>query len=323
MEHEGAVALFEHRATLAAELLGMVGGEPMPRRWSAPPSASSPPFRSRTPSGTEAGLRPPCESAAPAVFLFLSKLLDLAFTPLAWSLALGVLGLLLVRRRPRLSRSLTLAGLAILYVFSIHPVAGALTRAVERDVQATARADVVYDAVIVLGGMAEAGPTELTGQPQFAQAVERMLVGWEQVASGRARVLIISGGAIDADPRTPREADTVARQLISLGLTPDQVLREDRSRNTRENALFTAELVRARGFEKLLLVTSAFHMPRSLGCFRAVGLEPDVLPTDFRSPGPRSGLRGWLPRAEALEDSSDMLRELAGRLVYRARGWTR
>ena len=257
------------------------------------------------------------------MFLFLSKLLDLAFTPLAWSLALGALGLLLARRRPRLARGLGWAGLAILYLFSTHPVAGALTRFVERGVHATARPDVTYDAVIVLGGMAEAGPTELVGQPQFGQAVERMLVGREQVVGGRARVLIISGGAIDADPRTPREADTVAQQLLALGLTGDQVLREDRSRNTRENALFTAELVRARGFEKLLLVTSAFHMPRALGCFRAVGLEPDVLPTDFRAPGPRAGLRNWLPRVESLEDSTDMLRELAGRLVYRARGWTR
>ena len=159
----------------------------------------------------------------------------LAFTPLAWSLALGAAALLLARRRPGLARGLGLSALLVLYLFSTHPVAGALTRLVEKDVHSTERADVTYDAVVVLGGMAEAGATELTGEPQFAQAVERMLVGYERVATGRARFLLISGGAIDADPRTPREADTVARQLLRLGLTESQVITEDCSRNTREN----------------------------------------------------------------------------------------
>jgi len=256
------------------------------------------------------------------VFVFLSKLLDLAFTPLAWALTLGALSLALRVRWPRLSLGLGAVGLLVLYLFSTFPVAGALTRFVERGAHSTQRPGVVYDAVIVLGGMSEPGPSALAGTPQFGEAVERMLAGHAEVASGRATHLIISGGLIETDPAIPREADTVAETLLQLGLTDAQVIREDKSRNTRENALFTAELVRARGFKTLLLVTSAFHMKRSLGCFHAVGLDPDVLPTDWRAPGPGAANRNWTPRAEALDDSTRMFRELAGRLVYRARGWT-
>lgn len=256
------------------------------------------------------------------MFVFLSKLLDLAFTPLAWSLLLGALSLGLRTRRPRLSVGLGIAGLGVLYLFSIFPVAGALARYVEGGTLSTRREDVVYDAVIVLGGMSEPGPSALAGSPQYGEAIERMLVGHAEVASGGSKHLIISGGLIKNEPGIPTEADSVARTLQQLGLTPAQIIREDRSRNTRENALFTAEIVRARGFKKLLLVTSAFHMKRSLGCFHAVGLAPDVLPTDWRAPGPTAEGRNLLPRAEALDDSTRMLRELAGRIVYRARGWT-
>ena len=98
---------------------------------------------------------------------------------------------------------------------------------------------------------------------------------------------------------------------------------EAHSRNTRENAIESARVAAARGWRTLLVVTSAAHMPRALGCFRAVGLEPDALPVDRRAgDGPPSS-RGWLPRAECLARSTLMLRELAGRVVYRALGYAR
>jgi uncharacterized SAM-binding protein YcdF (DUF218 family) len=62
-------------------------------------------------------------------------------------------------------------------------------------------------------------------------------------------------------------------------------------------------------------------MPRALGCFRAVGLEPDALPVDRRA-GDGQG-RSWLPRVGALSRSSDAFRELAGRLAYGVAGYTR
>ena len=94
---------------------------------------------------------------------------------------------------------------------------------------------------------------------------------------------------------------------------------ERESRNTRENAERSLRIVRERGWKSLVLVTSAMHMPRAAATFRKAGLDVDLLPVDHRY-APWNG--SWLPRTEALERSSDALRELAGRLVYRAAGYS-
>ena len=113
----------------------------------------------------------------------------------------------------------------------------------------------------------------------------------------------------------------LARQLEEWGTSGDRIIVEDKSRNTRENALFTKPIVEARGFERVLVVTSAFHMPRAIECYRAVGLAVDVYPVDFRARRASAGGFEWLPRANALAVTTGMTRELIGRFVYRAQGY--
>jgi len=114
----------------------------------------------------------------------------------------------------------------------------------------------------------------------------------------------------------------LARQLESWGIAPDRLIIEDRSRNTRENAVESARILRERGWPRALLVTSAFHMPRALGCFRAVGLDVDTLAVDLRSDNTPKTLADLLPRTKSLHTSAAALRELAGRVIYRLRGYT-
>jgi uncharacterized SAM-binding protein YcdF (DUF218 family) len=97
------------------------------------------------------------------------------------------------------------------------------------------------------------------------------------------------------------------------------VVLETASRNTHENAVESARIVAARGWRSLLLVTSAAHMERALGCFRKAGLAPDALPVDWRGERDRDA---WLPRAGSLKATEDALRELTGRVVYRLMGYT-
>ena len=85
-----------------------------------------------------------------------------------------------------------------------------------------------------------------------------------------------------------------SNELIDWGIAPERVVIEDQSRNTRENAVESARVARERGWKTILVVTSAFHMERALGCFRAVGLEVDALPVDQRGYDP--GWQSWLPR---------------------------
>ncbi len=254
------------------------------------------------------------------MFLLLSKTLDWLLSPLSWTLVLAALALLLRRRRraPRV-----LGGLAalVLLAFSSQPVANALYGWAESGAARTWREGEVYDAVIVLGGGVDPSATAASGETELNAAPERVLRGWELVRAGKARFLLLSGGAIDPDPAAVPESAILARQVRAWGLDPAQVVEEPRSRNTHENATESAKIVSARGWSKLVLVTSAAHMPRALGCFRAAGLDPDTLPVDRRHAA--GSVRSVAPRAVHLNSSTDAIRELAGRAIYRVMGYTR
>jgi len=254
------------------------------------------------------------------VFVWLSKIADWFLAPLSWALLLGLAAALL-RRRHRTSWVLVGLAAAVLLLFSVEPVADRIQRAAERGARSTYRPDVVYDAVIVLGGLVDASASRASGETQLMEPVDRLVRGFELVRAGRARHVVLSAGLIAPQPGDVAEADRLAAKLAQWGIPPGQIEVEAGSRNTRENAIQSARLAAARGWKTLLVVTSAAHVPRALGCFRAVGLQPDVLPVDFRAGDGRG--RAWLPRAGTLEKSTDAIRELAGRLVYWLLGYTR
>ncbi|MCP3140421.1 YdcF family protein [Pyxidicoccus xibeiensis] len=254
------------------------------------------------------------------MFLFLSKVLDVFLAPLSWALLLLVAGALL-RRRVGLSRLLTVLGLVVLYAFSTEAVSSALMRAAEAGAVTTYRPDVTYDAVIVLGGGLDPAATERSGQPEYNAAPERLLRGFELLREGRAQRMLISGGSLDPRPQAVVEADVLSRQLQAWGIPAERIVTEGKSRNTRENAVESERIIREQGWKTLLLVTSAAHMPRAEGCFTAVGLRPDTLPVDVRASATSFKRMSWLPRAGHLSQGTDALRELAGRAVYRRRGW--
>lgn len=254
------------------------------------------------------------------MFLALSKTLDWLLAPLSWALLLGALAVVL-RHRTRAARALGLAAVTIVVAFSIEPVANALQRACERGVRSTYRRDVVYDAVVVLSGQVDAYASRVSGETELDAGADRVIRGFELMKGERARYVLLSGGLPRPQPGDVPEADRLAAKLGQWGVPPDRIVVDAASRNTRENAIESARIAAARGLKRLLLVTSAMHVPRALGCFRAVGLDPDVLPVDRRATDGRG--QPWLPRAASLEKSTSALRELAGRAVYRAVGYTR
>lgn len=256
----------------------------------------------------------------PRVFLFLSKVLDWLAAPLSWALLL-LLASALLRNRARLARTLAALGAATLVLFSTRPVANGLERLAERGARSTYRPDVVYDAIVVLGGMVDDAASRVRGSTELDSRSDRLVRAYELMRAGRARAVLLSAGVVVPQPGDVPEADRLAAKLVEWGIPSWQVVVEPSSRNTRENAIESSRVAAARGWRTLLLVTSAAHVPRALGCFRAVGLEPDVLPVDFRAGDGRG--QGWLPRADALDRSTDALRELFGRAVYRMAGYSR
>ena len=250
----------------------------------------------------------------PSVFFLLSKLFDLLLAPLTWALLL--LGAALLWRRRRAAPWLVAAAGAVLYLFSVEPVADGLSWLAEAGVRSTMRPGVTYDAAIVLGGCIDPAASRESGQTELNAAGERAVAGFELFHSGRVRNLLLSAGG--SSPDEPVEGDYLAALYRRLGVPPDRIVLERESRNTRENAEQSARLVRERGWKTLLLVTSAAHMPRAAATFRKSGLDVDLYPVDHRY-----GARTWvlLPRSDAFDRSSAALRELAGRLVYRVAGY--
>jgi uncharacterized SAM-binding protein YcdF (DUF218 family) len=205
--------------------------------------------------------------------------------------------------------------------FSTDLVSDRLMGAVERGARSTWRPDVVYDAAIVLTGLVDSAASRATGEAEMNGEVDRVLRAFELYRTGRARFVLLSGGVVSPEPGDVAESDRLAAKLAQWGVPPDRIAVERSSRNTRENAIESSRLAAARGWRTLLVVTSAAHAPRAIGCFRAVGLDPDLLPVDRRAGDGRG--RGWLPRAAALAKSTEALREVAGRVAYRVAGYTR
>jgi len=254
------------------------------------------------------------------VFFFLSKTLDALLSPLTWSVVLFAVGLLWPGAR--VGRGLwTLAGLAVLLLFSFEPLANGLEGSLERSATRTYRPDVRYDAIILLGGLVDRSAA--SDQPGYNDSVERLIVTYDLLKAGHARSVIVSGGVLDPAVPTLVEADVLARQLADWGIAPERIAVEPKSRNTHENAVESQRIVQARGWTRLLLVTSAFHMPRAEGCFRAVGLSVDTLPVDYRAYDPARFSGSWLPRAAYLERSTMALREWFGHAIYRVQGYAR
>lgn len=258
------------------------------------------------------------------MFFFLSKVLDIFLCPYTWGVLSFAAAVPWGRKRAkrwRRRRAYGIAGLAILVVSGMGPFSHLIQYRLEHAEPSTYRADVTYDAVILLGGLVDQEATAENHQATYNDAVERMIVTNHLLGSGKAKHVIVSAGTAPEYPESG-EANVIARQLEEWGVAKERILVEDKARNTRENALFTQEIAKARGFERVLVVTSAAHMSRARGCFEAIGMKVDTLNVDYRSHA-RSGasLGDWLPRVDGLADMSGTLHELFGRLVYRLRGY--
>jgi uncharacterized SAM-binding protein YcdF (DUF218 family) len=260
------------------------------------------------------------------VFFVLSKLLDVLLCPLTWGVAL------LAAAAPwraksqgqwKRRRALAVLGVAVILVFSSELTEVAMFRGLERAGTRTMKDDVTYDGVILLGGVTDERVTAEHGRPSYNSNVERLTETYRLLHEDRARYAILSGAAMAPSLAPFGEARVLARQLREWGIAEDRLIVEERARNTYENAVYSAEIARERGFTKLVIVTSAFHVRRSVECFEAVGLEVDAHPSDHRTYDVGFGLGSILPRASSLAGTTASFHELFGRVVYRARGYAK
>lgn len=162
------------------------------------------------------------------------------------------------------------------------------------------------DAIVVLGGG--------TLRPERLQS-SRLAAAARAWLAGRAPIVILSGGGgRNGSGRGPSEANRMASAIVSLGVPSSALVLEDRSRDTEQNASFTAELARQRGIRKVLLVTSSLHMPRASLLFSEAGF--DVVPVPVPEGLIRQGWADrWIPTRRALWRSGRALKEYVGLLA--------
>ena len=169
------------------------------------------------------------------------------------------------------------------------------------------------DAVIVLGGGTR---SDIHGRPEAAEAGDRLVLAARLFHAGRAPRIAISGAAIEGFD--PHDSMSATRALLEgLGVPADAIVGAPGARNTREEARVHARLARERGWERVGLVTSAWHMRRATRLFQREGLEVQPLPADARGSYHWMGLPSIVPRGRALDGTELVVWELLGAALGR------
>lgn len=242
----------------------------------------------------------------------LRQVVEMLLLPPASAIGLLLLGTLLRRRWPRFGRTMQVFAGAWLWAGSTPLVGGALLQTLQTAPALPATGALpAADAIVVLSAEADRHGDEYGGAVVGPMTLQRLRYGaFLQRRTGLP--LLLSGGAPGTD--LPSLAALMQRAAVQEFAVPVRWL-EERSADTRENAAFSAELLRQDGVRRILLVTSAWHMPRATECFRRERLEVTAAPTGFRGPA----FDGWsslIPRWSGLRDTSLALHELGGRLYY-------
>jgi uncharacterized SAM-binding protein YcdF (DUF218 family) len=255
------------------------------------------------------------------MFFVAAKIFWLLASPLHLLLILLLAGLVLSPRWRR-GRTLALAAAIVLAVIVFSPASALLIRPLEDRFPKKSEIMAPPRGIIVLGGGEDEGVTRARDQVTLNEAAERMTEGAALARLYPQAVLVFSGGSAALIDNAAKEADVARRIWRELGVPESQMLFEDRSRNTYENARFTKELIAPKTGERWLLVTSAFHMPRAMGIFRALGMEVEAFPVDYRTFGDARDFNPPGDGARAILNFETAAREWAGLLVYRLTGKT-
>lgn len=241
---------------------------------------------------------------------FLKKLLTaLALPPLSLLLCI-LLGLLAMRRWPRFGKVLAWGGLVTLLVLALPWTATTLVRAVALDSAVTTPAAAGAQAVVILGGGRRIAP-EYGGMTVSSAALERIRYG-ALLARERKLPILVTGGAVMGEG--PTEAALMAQALRESFGSQVQWLEEE-SRDTHENAVLSAAMLRAAGIQTILLVTHDLHQRRAKAEFEAAGLVALPAPVTTVRAAARGNLPAQLPNTAALAFSVQALHEMLGILV--------
>jgi uncharacterized SAM-binding protein YcdF (DUF218 family) len=227
---------------------------------------------------------------------------------------------LMVTRFAALGRKLVMASVLLLVVCGLSPLGTLLLYPLEQRFPPWDAARGAPDGIIVLGASIEADLSAAHGTPVVRSAPDRIIAAAALAHRYPNARIVFSGGSANLLSNDAREADFAGAVFESLGVAKSRLIMERRSRNTLENAEFSKALVAPKEGERWLLVTSAFHMPRSVGLFRKAGFAVEPYPVDWRVGGRGDLLSFTNIATDGLGRTDLAVREWMGLIAYRATG---
>jgi len=255
--------------------------------------------------------------AAVVMFFVVSKVLGFVAQPSNVIALLCILGaaLWLLQRR-RAGIRVLLLGVALLLVFGYSPVSNVLLLSLSERFPKWQSDGHEPDGIIVLGGAIDSEVSAARGAIELDSSAERILAMLQLARQFPHARIVFSGGSGKLIETPVAEAPFAARLLREFDLDGGRVVLDSDSRTTSENAAFVRHLVGSNAGGRWLLVTSAFHMPRSVGVFRAAGFDVEAYPVDWRT-------RGWVDVAKpfsrlssGLARSDVAMHEWIGLVIY-------
>ncbi len=253
------------------------------------------------------------------MFFVFSKILVVFIQPLTHIVCLLLVALLFYRK-PRVSKACLVLALLWLMLFGTSPLPNALIRFLEAQYRPVSPLPQV-DAVVVLSGMVVLEKSALHNI-EFNESVDRILAGIMLMKQGAGDYLILAGGSGSLYNQRTSEARLLRQFAIESGVPEEKILIDSSSRNTHENAVNTKALLEKHGLTDMILITTASHLPRAMGCFKKLGLNPIPYGVDFHAAvSPEYHLQDFIPGASNLRRTSYILHEYVGLLMYKLAGY--
>jgi uncharacterized SAM-binding protein YcdF (DUF218 family) len=254
------------------------------------------------------------------MFFVLSKILDFLITPLSWILLFALCGML-VRNR-QLRRKLLWFSLSLLLFFTNPFIADLVTHQWEIAPKPSSTLRRQYEVGIVMGGSMryfDSGSNRVV----YSSSVDRMLQALQLYHDGHIKKILLTGGSGFVNFQEWKESGLIADVLLKSGVKSQDIILENNSRNTYENAAYSAKILKERNYgSSYLLITSATHMRRSMACFEKAGIHTEPFSAD-----PRSGSGIYTPDkiiqpdAEYLVNWDQLLHEWVGMIMYKLAGY--
>lgn len=251
------------------------------------------------------------------MFYYVAKIVWFFLTPSNALVSLALVGLFLMQtRRARLGQRMVFAAAVLLLVAGLSPFANLLILPLEARFAAFVDDGTPVAGIVVIGGTYDTEATNAHGQMALNETGERLIALGELARRYPDAKLIYAGGGSEFTPDTTPEATLVENTAHQLGVARERILYDRRSLNTFQNAFYAKALAQPKAGERWLVVTSAFHMPRTMGVFRKVGFEVVPYPVDYRTAGAASLTRPFAFVGEGLRRTDVASKEWIGLLSY-------